>query len=293
MRDAAENAESMLDNESRTGLGRPPSADAPSHLRSVNSQPMTPSDSFVASRMFKIGGNVARSGRETQATRSDQKHAGALESRFAPSIAHSPTMDRSAMDQLQKVLSMHRDHLRDALARPDRLISGIHGQIAVQLRTLLCDAECPVLVRYADEKMINVYVYGPVQYREGLRKHMVVHANDQVIGREPFMGSQAYDLRSYLDATIQVVPVRAFRDAKPGDDVTPRKLIKWVANKDGFAHFDFDKPKAFESFKTWTRYDGVAVIEEFAVKENLFQLGTWAADVIAAVLRAPPGTNLF
>lgn len=199
----------------------------------------------------------------------------------------------SPAEQLRKVLAMHRAHLLDALQHPDRLTSGIHGQVAVQLRVLLCDADCPILLRYADDKMVNLYVYGPVQYPPRLRNHMVLHLSAQIIGRDPFVGSRAYDLRSFLDTTVHVVPVRAFRDAKPGEDVTPRKLIKWVANKDGFAHFDFDKPRAFEAFKTWRRFDGVTETEEFAVKENLFQIAAWTAEMIGAVEHAAPGSNLF
>lgn len=188
---------------------------------------------------------------------------------------------------------MHRAHLLDVLKRPDHLTSGIHGQVAVQLCVLLCDKDCPILLRYADEKMINLFAYGPVQFSSRLRNHMVAHVNFQAIGRRPFPGSQGYDLRTYLDSTLHVVPVRAFRDAKPDDDVTPRKLIKWVANKDGFAHIDFDKPKAFQSFKTWTRFDGVTNTEEYAVKENLFQIGAWTAEMIDVVQHATHGSNLF
>lgn len=190
-------------------------------------------------------------------------------------------------------LRQHGAHLGQVLRNEDRYRSGIHGLVAVQLRVLLCDADCPLLLTYADEKMTNIYLYGPVQYPARLRKAMVVHVNDQVVGNEPFVRSQPYDLRTYMDATVQVVPVRAFRDECPGDDVTPRKLIKWVANKDGFAHFDFTVPRAFESLKTWQRVDALGATEEFVIKDNLFQLAGWTARMIELLLAARPGEKLI
>jgi hypothetical protein len=142
------------------------------------------------------------------------------------------------------------------------------------------------MLHYANEKMANVFLYGPVQYPDRLRRAMVVHMNTQIIGREPFVGSQAFDLRTFLDATIQVVPVRAFRDECPGDSVTPRKLIKWVANK------DFHLPRAFESLKTWQRIAALGVTEEFVVKNDLFQIAGWTAAIIGDLLAARPGATM-
>ena len=114
-------------------------------------------------------------------------------------IAHSIArrMSKSVLEQLERPLVRHRQHLMRALAQPDRLTSGVHGQLAVQLRVLHCDADCPSLLRCADQKMINLYAYGPVQYSSRLRTHMVIHVNlEPVISRNPFVGSQLIDLRS-------------------------------------------------------------------------------------------------
>jgi hypothetical protein len=197
-----------------------------------------------------------------------------------------------ASERIQKALRQHGAQLAKALRSADRYESGIHGLVAVQLRVLLCDADCPLIPTYADTKMVNIYVYGPIQQSTRLRKSMVVHVNERVISHRPFAGSQPYDLQTYLDATIQVVPVRSFQDECPGEEVTPRKLIKWVANKDGYAHFDFNVPRAFQSLKSWHRADSLGVTEEFAIKDNIFQIADWAGRMIDLLLLARPGNKL-
>ena len=65
-----------------------------------------------------------------------------------------------------------------------------------------------------------------------------------------------------------------------------------MANKDGFAHFDFDKPRAFEAFKTWTRFDGVNVTAEAFIKTNLFQIAAWTAEMMGEVVQARVGQRM-
>jgi hypothetical protein len=202
-------------------------------------------------------------------------------------------MRDSESDELERILIEQLGFLREDLTRGDWFTSGRHGRVATQLRLLLCDKDLPVFVRYAAKKTVNVQVYGPVQYPERHRKHMALHFNTQVIGRAPFVGSQAYDLPSYLNSTIQVLPVRAFNDAKPGDDFTPRNLITWVANKEGFAHLELKKPKPLAGLKTLTWTDGHTEIKEFTIKDNLRQVGAWVAEVIPELLRCSPGTKLI
>jgi hypothetical protein len=195
-------------------------------------------------------------------------------------------------ERLEKALRTHRDLLRRHLADEGRFQNGIHGLVAVHLRVLLCDRAKSLVQLYADQKMANIYLFAPVQYPERLRKGMVTQWNHQVIGREPFVGSSPTNLDGFLHRTIFVVPVRAFQDARPGDDVTPFNLIRWVADKDAFAHLDFNLPAAFRSLKTWHRSEGLMVTDEACIKDGLFQIADWTADIVDQLLGAKPGTNI-
>jgi hypothetical protein len=70
--------------------------------------------------------------------------------------------------------------------------------------------------------------------------------------------------------------------------VTPAQIIKWVANKEGGAHYSLDKPRALKSLKGSMWQSGDIQVESFEAKRILRAIGMWAHSAIGACLGAVP-----
>lgn len=178
---------------------------------------------------------------------------------------------------LREALEGHSKLLKENLKRPDLFESPNHWPLATQLRVLLCDADTPILLSYAKATGRQLRIWGPTPVPERLQKHIAIELNFEIASVAPFYGATQYDLAQFLDIPIGFSPVRAFHLENPGEAYSARKIIKWVANKEGFAHLDFKKPKAFESLKNVTTHSDHYTIEDSQTKLILKQIGECVA----------------
>jgi hypothetical protein len=111
-------------------------------------------------------------------------------------------------------------------------------QLATSLRVLLVDEEHPVLLEAAERHGVPLIVYGPE--RHGCNGEIWGISFGLAAIKPSGAASTAYGLREYLDVPVGMLGPAAH---------TPRQIIKWVANKDGGAHFDYKKPATLKELQ--------------------------------------------
>jgi hypothetical protein len=202
--------------------------------------------------------------------------------------------------RLERALRMHAHQLKSALTDPARDIAELHLAMAGHLRALLCDAELPVLLVFAEYKRTPLWVWGPYPADfhppEGVS---VFSWSALVASSQPVWGGHQMRMEQYLDT-----PLGATTFSSDGGRTsqttwyTPRQVIKWVANKDGGAHFDLETPASLQSIRSGITVHGQAEIkgpgismslssnEDHIVRIALLQIADWTANAADTALAA-------
>jgi hypothetical protein len=183
--------------------------------------------------------------------------------------------------ELERALRDHQTLLSDYLCRDDINESLHYLPIAAQLRVLLCDADMPILLRYANEKGIDLKVWAPLPLPDSLKDGLVFQMNLNVANCAPFFRSRQMLIEDFLDTEIGYALSVNAQDAKV---YTPRQVIKWVANKDGVAHLDFRKPQTFIGLKAWKWNSSGKTYDDGLVRKIILQVGAWSHAAIDHIL---------
>ena len=149
------------------------------------------------------------------------------------------------------------------------------------LRVLLCDADIPILLNYANEKETKLKVWAPVPLPESLKDGLVFLMNLNIASWTPFFRSRQMLIKDYLDTEIGYSLSLNSQDAKP---YTPKQVIKWVANKEGIAHLDFKKPQTLLGLKAWKWNRDGEPHDDGLVRKIILQIGSWSHAAISHVL---------
>jgi hypothetical protein len=101
---------------------------------------------------------------------------------------------------------------------------------------LLLDKSHPVLFEAARARGLGLTIWGPVTKPREVFHISFVLASSTPLGS----GYQSYILEDYLDVEVGLLG---------HEHHTPRKVIQWVSNKDGGAHYDPEKPRGLREIK--------------------------------------------
>jgi hypothetical protein len=188
--------------------------------------------------------------------------------------------------RLEKSLLRHRAQLDTLLNHPERDVRDLHLPIAGQLRVLLTDKSVPILLEYAQDKGVDLRIWGPQPAGSQGDPRAVVDFNALVASWEPVADGYEMSITEYLDTALGAVPLISRDTSKRpvGSWYTPRQLIKWVSNKEGVTHLDFDPPATLRSLKDGFQFDGTVegfgAVDEFLIRWALVQLGKWTLRAI-------------
>jgi hypothetical protein len=189
------------------------------------------------------------------------------------------------LEQLEAALRQHMELLEDALGRDDFLESPRYLSVAAQLRVLLCDADIPILLRYATEKGKPLFVWCPPPFPESLLPGLASLISPCRCGWEKTMPADEQHLvGDFLDMPIGYEPVSDPIGNKTMRPYTPRQLIKWLSNKEGACHLDLNKPQVLKSLKNWKWRSAEREFENPWARRAIQQIGIWAYMAIGNVL---------
>lgn len=185
--------------------------------------------------------------------------------------------------ELARELARNALLLEALLGSDDFWVADLHVPLATHLRVLLCDRGLPVLLVFADFKGIPLRIWGPRPARTAHNPVMLFSWTALIASWQPVGGGYEMSIRDYLDTEIAVVSA-----GQAGRPVTPRQVIKWVANKEGGAHFSLEKPAALQALKGSVCRSGDAAIDSFQAKQILHAIGLWTHSAIGACLGMIP-----
>lgn len=185
--------------------------------------------------------------------------------------------------EVERALAGHVIQLERTLEDEAFWTHDLHVPVATQLRTLLCDRRFPILLEMAKYRGLSLRIWGPRPPGSGLDTRLTFQWTALVASWTPDGGGFEMSIEEYLDTGVAVIPL----DGK-GRAFSPRQIIKWVANKEGGAHFSFDRPATLRALRksTWKRGD--VEVDSFGVKQVVFFVGLWAHAAIGACLGMIP-----
>lgn len=189
--------------------------------------------------------------------------------------------------ELEPVLREHLSLLEYSLQHPSLYHSPQYKVVAGQLRVLLCDAVCPLLLRFAEYRNIPLYVWAPPSILKELEKGLTLSLNYDVAKWTPNdMPMVKRKITDYLDCVIGNEPICDGQGAI-GAPYSPRNLIKWVANKEGICHYDFKKPKVLQSLQKWMLNSNGQSSDAAIIRNHIIAIGIWCARAIRELLELP------
>ncbi|MDO8925420.1 MAG: hypothetical protein Q7U94_00755 [Sideroxyarcus sp.] len=146
---------------------------------------------------------------------------------------------------------MQTGTLTALLDHPERDELDFHVSLAGPLRSMLCDADWPTLLKLAEVLGESPRVWGPHAPSDRDKKAPTLYMNALTVSAEPVAFSQEMSIAEFLDAPVGAVGMidQAAGKSK-GHWYTPRQLIKWAANKDGPSHFDPKTPATYTAIAT-------------------------------------------
>ncbi len=193
-------------------------------------------------------------------------------------------MTEDELDELRAALVRHRRWLMKCLGDPERETTDLHLQIAGQLRVLLCDADLPILLRYAECQDIKLCVWTNRPANEPVEADLLFSFNALIASWQPVKDAYEMPIQDFLDTPIGVASIPTPDGLGAGSGYTPRQVIKWVANKEGVAHLNLDKPTTLRSLKASTYRSGGKVVEGVEVRRIIYQIASWCLHAINHML---------
>jgi hypothetical protein len=147
------------------------------------------------------------------------------------------------IDRLAKTLRMQRANLAALLEHPERDSNDFHLALAGVMRSMLCDKDCPTVIKFANQLCIDLRCWGPFPPYEKNNDPPTFAFDALVASPDPVWGAYEMSVSDYLDAPIGAAPVSPSDEFLPRSKwYTPRELITRAANKEGPAHF---QPKPY------------------------------------------------
>ncbi len=187
------------------------------------------------------------------------------------------SLNGKVISRLETALLGHIRQQTRILAQQDYWESDDYLLLAGILRVQLCDADWPVLLRYADYRCRNLYIYAQPGIPKGLERGLVFAPPVTTCSRHPLASFRRMTIEFFLDNPIGYSLVGDPKSEYPSVSVTPRGWIKWTANKDGMAHFDPRPPLAHEGTKNvGVPFEG-KVDHLHLVKKFMAHLSEWCA----------------
>ena len=148
--------------------------------------------------------------------------------------------------RLAKAVRMQAGTLAALLDHPQRDELDFHVALAGPLRSLLCDADWPTLLKLAEALGESPRVWGPYAPSDRDKKAPTFCFNALTASAEPVTFSHEMSFAEFLDAPVGAVGmIDQATGRSKGHWYTPRQLIKWAANKDGPSHFDPKTPATY------------------------------------------------
>lgn len=151
------------------------------------------------------------------------------------------SMPSETRDRLIEALRRQYSQLVVLFQSEHRDSADLHYAAATILRSMLCDKDWPTLLSLAAEVNIDLPVWGPLPESAGSSQapamfdSALVASPTRAVG---MMGEFVMPLGRYLDAPIGATKLDPENPEAQGRWYTARQLIKWIANKEGPAHFD-------------------------------------------------------
>ncbi|MDI6051048.1 hypothetical protein QLS31_14550 [Flavobacterium sp. XS2P24] len=200
-------------------------------------------------------------------------------------------MDEVHKARLLEVLKRNQLQLEGFLTDPRRDEKDLHYTIAGQLRVLLCDADVPVLLRYAAESNVALKVWAayPAGFKYRTDK-AIFSFNALIASYYPEYDAYEMSIEDFLDTEIGAVPkVDKISNIVSGTIAyTPRKLIKWISNKDGVTHLELSPMQSLETIKfaieVEGNVDGFTQTDSLLIRSAIIQIGEWTNEAIKGLL---------
>ena len=158
---------------------------------------------------------------------------------------NNTTTDR---ERLVKTLRMQAGTLAALLEHPQRDKLNFHVALAGPIRSMLCDADWPTLIKLGELLDADLRVWGPHPPSDIYKPAPTFSMNALTVSAEPVAFSHEMSLAEFLDAPIGAIALTdPSTGGQKGNWYTPRQLIKWAANKEGPAHFDPRAPAKYQA----------------------------------------------
>jgi hypothetical protein len=188
-------------------------------------------------------------------------------------------MSEEETKELKSILKNHASWIAKLTLDENSGLDNDYILLAGILRVLLCDAKMPILISYGKEKNIPLkIVFYPTQIEKNpeLYKNSVFYLrNDSSLPHwDSLRTGDTVCIEEFLDKPIGIL----------GGTYTARKIIKWVANKEGISHLDFKKPATLKDLKSMTHVSGDNRTEGFVIQNVIYSLARWALITIQFVL---------
>ncbi len=182
-----------------------------------------------------------------------------------PPVSHNIALPRDvSRSQLQSDMTEEeRTALGQAVVRnanwlallmdhPQREELDLYLPIAGVLRVMLCDAERPILLAFAEDQKVPLRVWGPRPARKPMHPALLFSFNALICSWDQVGDAYEMSIEDFLDTPLAVASIATPDGQGAGSPYTPRQVIKWAANKEGVAHFDLDKPATLENLSATT-----------------------------------------
>lgn len=187
--------------------------------------------------------------------------------------------------EVEKKLLLHSKWLHKYLTDVNRVDDCLYIPLAGILRVLLCDSKFPILLKYSQELGIPLQIIGtPSIINEIPDNPPIAEFNFLGVGWDSAKRGYTMPVEEFLDTATGIIPIKLPNGSVKGSSYTPRQIIKWVSNKEGISHLDFDKPSAYETLKEVTFHSRNSEIEGILIQRLIYQIAKWAFIAINYVL---------
>jgi hypothetical protein len=166
------------------------------------------------------------------------------------------------------------------LHHPDRDALDLHLPIAGILRVLLCDAEVPILLRFAKAQGKVLRIWAPRPAREPMDPDLLFYFKAFVCSWEPYPEGYEMSIEEFLVTPIGVASLPTPDGRGTAGSYSAKQVIKWTANKEGVSHLDFDKPATLENLKASTYQRGETITTAIEIRRVIYAVGEWTLNAV-------------
>jgi hypothetical protein len=184
-------------------------------------------------------------------------------------------MTEAELTALGQTVVRNANWLALLLDHPQREELDLHLPIAGVLRVMLCDADRPTLIAFAEAQKIPLRVWGPRPARKPMHPSLLFTFNALICSWDQVGDAYEMSIEDFLDTPLAVASIPTPDGIGAGSPYTPRQVIKWAANKEGVAHFDPDKPATLESLNASTYSRGDVTTKAIELRRVIYGIAEW------------------